>query len=428
MRVAVLTYGTRGDVQPYLAVADRLRSRGHDVVLTVTTNLADMARAAGFEVVTIPVDSQAFMEGEEGRRFLSSGKTTKFLAEAAKVETAARDGFDAALVEATVGADVIVGTVLTAVRAACIREATGQPLVVANTVPTEPTGDYPSPYLVPGALPGRHLRRLSHRAFAVAYWKGARGNVNAMRERLSLPPARASARRGLDPLLAPASPVTHLASPVLLPRPVDWPAHLSVAGSVATPPSLRADWGEGEVPPALEGWLDDGSPPVYFGFGSMPVLDPAATMASIADVAERLQVRALVCAGWSAFAPGPSATSDRMFLVGAMDHDRVLPRCRAAVVHRGGAGTTHTVLRAGVPALVVHVFADQRLWGWRVRDLEVGATLPYTKLDTASLYTRLAPLLAPAVKERAERLGSIMALEDGAGAAADLVEATAARG
>ena len=95
-------------------------------------------------------------------------------------------------------------------------------------------------------------------------------------------------------------------------------------------------------------------------------------------------------------------------MAGGFDHDAVLPRRRAAV-HHGGAGTTHTVLRAGLPAAVAHVFADQSLWGWRVQQVGAGVMLPYRALDAARLERSLRPLLDDRARARAQAVGAAMA-------------------
>jgi len=182
----------------------------------------------------------------------------------------------------------------------------------------------------------------------------------------------------------------------LLPVTGDWPAQLRNVGAPAVPAALRAAWGEGTVPPELRAWLVQGEPPVFFGFGSMPVLDPSSAVEMITGVAGRLGVRALIGAGWSGLAAG--VRDEKIFINERVDYDLVLPRCRAAVHH--GVGTTHTVLRAGLPAVVAHVFADQSLWGRRVQAIGAGTTMPYQSLDARRLEDALRPLLAAEVTLR----------------------------
>lgn len=420
MKAAMLTYGSRGDVQPYVAVADQLRANGHAVVFATPVNLAATVRASGFRAVSIPIDSRAFLSSDEGRQFLANGRTTTFLRRLAEEETAKRDGLDEALIEASAGADVVVTGILALTRAAAITERSGQPLVVLSTLPFEPTGDFPCPYLVNGDLPTRAARRASHRLFLRLFSLGGRANVAAMRSRLGAPGRAPDVFRRLR---RDATPIVHMISAQLLPRPGDWPDRCTLAGDVPVPSHLRAAWGEAHLDDELMAWLDAGPPPVFMGFGSLPVLEPAASLRMIDDVAARCGVRALVGAGWSDV-PAGERCGGRLFIASAFDHDRVLPRCSAAV-HHGGAGTTHAALRAGLPAVVAHVFADQILWGRQVTSRGVGASMPYRRLDADRLTAALAPLLDDDVARRASSLAEAMAHERGAPVAAEAIEGAA---
>jgi len=219
----------------------------------------------------------------------------------------------------------------------------------------------------------------------------------ALRPRLGLPPQAGNALAGLrGRAVPPGISTAHLVSPRLLPVPGDWPAQLRNVGAPAVPAALRAAWGEGTVPPELRAWLDQGEPPVFFGFGSMPVLDPSSAVEMITGVAGRLGLRALIGAGWSGLAA--DVRDEKIFITERVDRDLVLPRCRATV-HHGGAGTTHTVLRAG--RFLAHVEQEQRHgrrcpadWSWIVPPT-AGSTTPvfhrsYHDFDASPNFRRQA--------------------------------------
>jgi UDP:flavonoid glycosyltransferase YjiC (YdhE family) len=151
----------------------------------------------------------------------------------------------------------------------------------------------------------------------------------------------------------------------------------------------------------------------------MPVLDPASLLKDVIALSKRHSIRALVGAGWTSYAAG-SLPAD-VFVAPAFDHDRVLPRCRAAV-HHGGAGTTSAALRAGLPTVVCSIFADQPFWGDRVERLGVGTTFPFQKLTANRLSAALDVVLTPEVAARAHHLGRALRAEDGTKAIVDLVE------
>ena len=133
-------------------------------------------------------------------------------------------------------------------------------------------------------------------------------------------------------------------------------------------------------------------PPIYFGFGSMPVESLADTVAMISAACAQLGERALICAGANDFTHIPH--SDHVKVVGAVNHAAIFPACRA-VVHHGGAGTTAAGMRAGVPTLILWVSADQPIWAAQVKRLKVGSARRFSATTQESLVAELRSILAP---------------------------------
>jgi vancomycin aglycone glucosyltransferase len=157
------------------------------------------------------------------------------------------------------------------------------------------------------------------------------------------------------------------------------------------------------LPPKVEAFLEQGPPPVYLGFGSMTDPDPAATTRRLLDAIDSLGCRAILSRGWAGLGEGP--LPGHVLAVGPLSHASLFPRT-AVVVHHGGAGTTHSAARAGVPQLVVPHVLDQFYFARRVEDLGVGAaTRAAGKLDVERLRHALAALLGnDFVIERARAL------------------------
>ena len=210
-----------------------------------------------------------------------------------------------------------------------------------------------------------------------------------------------------------------MVSPTLLPRPSDWAPHHVQTGHCGLPAALRQGIGEGPLEPALERWLQGGSPPIYFGFGSLPVLDPPAFLRTVRETLVALGLRGLIVSGWTRM---PEFEGDeRLFLASSLNHDEVLPRCQA-VVHHGGLGTTTATLAAGVPAVVCSVFLDQIFWGRRIRELGAGEWLRFQRFTPARLRAALERALSGSVKARAAELGARMREEHGLRNTADFME------
>ena len=135
-------------------------------------------------------------------------------------------------------------------------------------------------------------------------------------------------------------------------------------------------------------WIAAGTPPIYFGFGSIPVESPADTLAMIGAACAQLGERALVCAGGTDFSHVPHF--EHVKVVGAVNYAAIFPACRA-VVHHGGAGTTAAGLRAGVPTLILWTLPDQPLWGAAVKRLKVGTARRFSTTTEKSLVADLRP-------------------------------------
>ncbi len=196
-------------------------------------------------------------------------------------------------------------------------------------------------------------------------------------------------------------------SPSIVPRPADWGSHVHVTGYWFNDPE------NGWRPPAeLAHFLDAGPPPVYVGFGSMTDRDPAVVARIVLEALEQTGCRAVVLSGWARL-PG---VTDRpgVHFVENVPHDWLFPKM-AAVVHHGGAGTTHAGLRAGAPTVVVPFFTDQPFWGARVAELGVGPRpIPRRELSSDRLATALCRVTRdPVMRARASAIGSRIRAEDG---------------
>lgn len=415
MKIALLAYGSRGDTQPMVVLADALKRRGHEVRLTVNVDQARWASSAGVDIIPMRPDVGAFVGSPGGRDMLENGRIIAFMREVVKLEQEHNPDLIRACGEACQGADLIVSTMLTVFRATSLAEAVDAPHVCAVTAPVFPTGQFAS-HVVPFIdLGAKWLNRLSWDLYFALYWMGQKKVFNAARVAAGRPEWKARPPVELGHFI-------HMYSSQLVALPDDVPESHVQAGHARLSPELRARLGEGSLPPGLETWLDAGPPPVFFGFGSVPALDPAALLRTVSELCRKHSIRALIGSGWSVYEPRD--LPDSVFIAPSFDHDRVLPRCQAAV-HHGGAGTTHTSLSVGLPTLVCSVFGDQPFWGHRVTELGAGATFPLRKLNEARLSTALEQLLRPETRERAEALGRALRAENGTELIADRVESFA---
>ena len=387
MRIVLAPVGTRGDVEPMLALADALRARGHDCVLAAPQSFAPSAARASLPFVSL---GEAFAVLERGER-------NEFRVVRAFLKTLPElyDGMQ----RATEGADVIVGAMMCLAGPSLARQR-GIPWVYAGFSPHY----LRSELMVPGGIPVRSLPRWALRAFnSVQHLV-----VPTLLRRWSQTEVRLGFGRPADLFghMALRGELLLAYDEELLPTPTDAVGRLNQVGVMR-----RLDVG-GPLEPALERFLDAGAPPVYIGFGSMTHRDPARLMREVLDGVKRAGTRAVVNAGWSGLnAPDLPPT---VHLVTSAPHDLLFPRC-LGVVHHGGAGTLHAAALAGVPQAIVHHWADQIHHGWRIEDLGLGpAPTTITRFSTRWLAETLRRFESDApMRSRARAFGEKLRLRGG---------------
>lgn len=403
MRVLLAPHGTRGDVQPTIALAVALRARGHEVSFVAPANFGAWIRSHGFRAESDGVDIERILRG--GQVDLRSigwlrGYLTGMCAQ-----------LFAAMAPASEGCDLIVGAGVQPA-ASAVAEWREVPYVNVAFCPCViPGGDTPPPTVRTQTLP-RWLNRLLWQIGLPIGDLILRGAVNDGRARL-----------GLVPITNPLQDLIgqHLivaADRDLAPFPEDAPAR-----AMATDAWMLDE--PAELDPRLDAFLTLDPPPVYVGFGSMVAKRVPDLAAHVIDAVRALGRRAIVAGGWADLDKHVTHASgaDDLFVVGEVPHRLVLPRV-AAAIHHGGAGTTTAVARAGVPQVLLPHILDQYYWANRIEQLGLGPRAVPVELVTADLLAdRLdAALSDPRPRERASALAPAIAARDGTGAAVDYLE------
>ncbi|MFI0242251.1 glycosyltransferase [Streptomyces sp. NPDC016845] len=399
MRILIAAAGSRGDVAPYTGLGAELQRAGYDVTLAATDAFAPLVREAGLTFRSLPADTRE-----------SGAATTKreLMRAAAAFTTRLGEGF-ADAVEA--GTDLLLLSATTAPLGWHLTEATGTPSLGVYLQPTQPTGDFP-PVVTGARSLGRRANRATGRFTLHMADRLYDQAVTQLRRRLDLPPVSPSAmRRRVEQA---NWPILHGFSTALVPRPSDWRPGLDIVGNWW--PHHNATE---QLPPVLEDFLDAGSRPVLIGFGSMASGDGKRLSDIAARALRRAGLRGILQAGSALLA----ADGDDVLTIGDVPHALLFPRL-AGVVHHGGAGTAAAALRAGVPAVVVPVTADQPFWARRLADLGAATEpIPFRSLTAE----RLAEALARVVKQQAysraaAKAAQHLAAEDGAGQALKTIQ------
>ncbi len=416
MQVSIIAFGTRGDVQPLLALGRALRQRGHLVRLIASRHFAGWIEGHGLEAVPASVDIQQVMKSEGGVEWAEKG-TNPLQQTRLMRRLFARHGLammnDAW--EACRGADVIISGFTSDVYATSIAEKLGSYHVSAPLQPILfPTRSGPASTQAP--LPEREswINRLFGWLLLEPFpWQMAGKLTNRFRrETLDLPPQTGRQNRECRRRML----VIHGYSPRVVPHPPDWPANFHTAGYWFL--DETAGW---EPPADLSDFLAAGEPPVYIGFGSMTGRDPARLTGLLLEAVRRSGCRAILQTGWMGVGAGELPAG--VFRLAGAPHSWLFPRMRA-VVHHGGAGTTAEGLQAGVPTIIVPHMADQPFWGRRVAALGAGPRpIPRPQLTAANLAAAIRAAEDAGIRARAAALGGQIAREDGIGRALMLLEA-----
>ncbi|MCV7398958.1 glycosyltransferase [Mycobacterium fragae] len=414
MKFVLACYGSRGDVEPCVAVGRELLRRGHDVRIAVPPDLVGFAEAAGLAAVAFgPPDLQAILDahrnfwGSVFRNFWRIRDLIRSRRELWEPLSQSWEEINTTLKSLADEADLLFTGVNFEDAAVNVAEYYDIPLAALHYYPLRANGQ-----LLP-FLPAP-LTRFAMTVFEWLAWRGAKRLEDAQRRELGLPKAtRPSSRRIAERGSLELQAYDEVCFPGLAAEWAKWNGQRPFVGTLTMELPTDAD-------DEVLSWIAAGTPPVYFGFGSMPVESPADMIAMIGAVCAQLGERALVCAGWSDFSDVPHF--DHVKVVGAVNFAAIFPSCRA-VVHHGGSGTTPIGLGAGVPQLILFWDLVHAIYGAAVKRLKVGIARRFSTTTQESLVADLRTILAPQYMTRAREIASrITKPAESVAAAADLVE------
>ena len=407
MRFSIHTLGTRGDFQPYLALALGLKACGHEVLLVAPAQFGDAVAARGVNLAPLPSGFLEMLDAPEVRSVIGKsgagfGAGLKLLK---RYHHLMRDLLDA---EWEAARDFQPEAILhhpKALGAPLIATRIGVPLFLASPIPGfTPTAAFPSP-LLPFSRLGP-LNRPSHALMIHASRFLFPSIVRAWKRKVL------GLDRGERPTVQRGTLYGY--SPLALPRPNDWGNDVAVTGY------WFLDSPEWEPDPALRSFLSAGEAPVYVGFGSMPSSDPVRLASLVIDGLRRAGKRGLLATAGGAILPIDPGGD--MYFIARAPHDRLFPLVDA-VVHHGGAGTTGAALRAGRPMAICPFIGDQSFWARRMKDVGVGPIiLDKQKMDADALATALRAMDSQVVRERASELGYAVQAENGVASAVEFIE------
>jgi UDP:flavonoid glycosyltransferase YjiC (YdhE family) len=379
MKFALAVHGSRGDVEPFAAVGRELQNRGHTVRMAVPPNMLGFVESAGLDAVAYGPSSEAVNEEEFIRNVWNISTPVKVLRASKYYLGEVWAEMGRTLTSVAAGADLLMTSMIQQGLAVNVAEYHQIPLAELHCFPVRVNSSIlptvPSP-----------ATRTGIAALWWAHWVITKRADDRHRRALGLPATtKPSTRRVLERGSLEIQAYDELFFPGLAAEWTRWNRQRPFVGALTMTMPTEADH-------EIASWCAAGTPPIYFGFGSMPVRSFGATVEMISAACAELNERALIYAGANHI--DAMWDSDRVMITGAMNHAAIFPACRA-VVHHGGAGTTAAGIRAGVPALVLWVTADQPIWAAQIKRLKVGTSRRFSATSAHSLVADLRSILAP---------------------------------
>lgn len=412
MRITLLAIGSRGDVQPLVALGGALDRAGHRVRVATSPEFADLVRGAGLDFSPAGPPATGVLSERGGRKLVSgAGGPVVQVLRLRRVLIPLIDQLLEDLRHAAADSDALLFTPL--VNIGDIAQHVGVPAMMVSLWPKSRTSAFPAIGLPRVPLLDGPYNRLTHMLLEQLSWRPFQRAGNRARKAIGLPPMRWGTPLGYAH--RHRWPVLYGFSETVVPRPADWGPWLHVTGYWCT--ESAPGW---EPPARLLRFLDAGEPPVVITFGSMTAWDPAE-LARTAAEALRLAGRRGVLVGDLDL--GGIEQGDRLLHVQDIPHDWLFPRA-AAVVHHAGAGTAAAALRAGVPNVTVPFFADQPFWAERINALSASPDpLPRSQLTPERLAEEIRETTQdPSIAAGARRVGEQLRAEDSLGKAVRVVE------
>lgn len=415
MRIVILTIGSRGDVQPYVALGKGLHKAGHTVTLATHAQYSEIISGNGIHFAPIGGNAKQMLESQSGQAWLHSGFnplefTKQFMNILAPFK---RDLLNESL-GVCQNAEAIIYSTLS-FPAYHIAEALHVPCFYAPLQPMSRTHEIPFIQIAGTFNLGKTVNWWTHIMTEQLCWQPLRHDVNTWRvNQLGL--SRESFFGPFNKVHKNEFPFLYGFSESVFPKPGDWPAWHYITGYWYL--NGKNKW---KPDKNLADFLERGSAPVYVGFGSMVVYDnPDELVRLVLRALEKNGQRAILQKGWNHWKT--TDLPDWAFSLDYAPHDWLFPHM-SALVHHGGAGTTAAGLRAGVPTVTVPFFADQPFWGWRAAALGCG---PKPILSNKLSVERLAHAMKIAatdedMKTCAAAIGSKLRNENGVAKAVNII-------
>jgi sterol 3beta-glucosyltransferase len=406
MNIGIYTYGTRGDLQPYVALALGLIDKGHQVSISATEDFKEFVE--GFDISFQPLfgNAETMMNSTEGQAILKSEHPIKLMKYYFKVLHNTREPLRKSYFNAISKVDFIIANAMTLPIVSTIAEKQNKKIAITYFMPpVVPTKEFPLGDF--DFLNFSWYNKLTYKIAQAFFWKFVKKDTNEYRREIGLPILTENLIRHID---KQKFLDLYCISPALISQPKDWESHHKISGFLTVPAKKKEAHFLDKTSAELSDWLSQGSKPIYIGFGSNGVGNTEKFASIISAVLEKTNERILFCTGWSLFNKLP--THKNLFVTKYVNHETVLPKCKVGVFH-GGAGTLAAMLRNNLPMVIVSFYTDQPTWGKIIEHKNVGIHIPAKKLTADKLIAAIQLAQADEIKKCVLSVGEIIRNEKG---------------
>jgi UDP:flavonoid glycosyltransferase YjiC (YdhE family) len=406
MNIGVFTYGTRGDLQPYVALALGLMDKGHKVTLSATEDFKDFVEGFGIKFEPLWGNAETMMNSKEGQSILQTENSIKLMKYYFKVLHDNRESLRKSYYQAISKVDFIIANSMTLPIVSAIAEKQSKKVALTYFMPpVVPTTEFPLGDFDFFNFPW--YNKFTYKIAQSFFWKFIKQDTNEYRKQLGLPELKENLITYLD-----KQKILDLycLSQSLIPQPKDWETHHKITGFINVPKQKRETHFLDQTPIELTEWMSKGDKPIYIGFGSNGIGNTEKFSKILKEVLEKTNERILFCTGWSQFDNLPK--HNNLFVTKYVNHETILPPCKLGVFH-GGAGTLATMLRHNLPIIIVSFYTDQPTWGKIVERKKLGVHIPVKKLSADKLISAIQKVQAVEIENNVSTVGQQIRNENG---------------
>lgn len=406
MNIGIFTYGTRGDLQPYIALALGLMDKGHKLTISSTEDFKEFVE--GFDVLFQPLwgNAETMMNSTEGQDILKTENSIKLMKYYFKVLHDNRKPLRKSYYEAISKVDFVIANSMTLPIVSTIVEKQNKKIAFTYFMPpVVPTTEFPLGDF--DFLNFSWYNKFTYKIAQYFFWQFVKKDTNEYRKELGLSELKENLVAHID---KQKTLDLYCISQSLIPQPKDWENHHKITGFINIPKQERDKHFLDQTPVQLTEWLSKGEKAIYIGFGSNGIGNTNKFTKIITEILEKTTDRILFCTGWSQFDNLP--THSNLFVTKYVNHETILPHCKVGIFH-GGAGTLATMLRNNLPVVIVSFYTDQPTWGKIVEHRKLGVHIPVKSLTAEKLISAIRLAQTGEIKNNVLTVGQAIRNENG---------------